>query len=70
MWAIVKYRSRLSLREAFEGFKLRSQPTPLAFEKLSPQDKCLYELSQQSVKGEISDADLEELVKVAEVMLF
>jgi len=66
---IAEHRARLSVREAFQGFRLLADRAPFGIEKLSSQDRYLLELSRQGVGGDLSEAELEELVKVAEVML-
>lgn len=66
-YAVLEHSSRLSVREKVQAFQIQPGFLP---EKLSPTDKFLGELVQkQGVSKEMSEQELEDLVKIAEVML-
>jgi hypothetical protein len=67
-YGVLEHGHRLSVRERFQAFRL----TPLHESlrgKFSQTDLYLARLADSGLSGEATDAELEELVKVAEVML-
>jgi hypothetical protein len=65
---VIEHSDRLSLREKVEAFRVDPNNTFL-LPKLGPVDRYLHGLVHQGLNGDVTEEDLEELIKVAEVML-
>lgn len=67
-YGVAEHSSRLTFRERLQAFRLAPLNDHLR-PRLSPTDLYLARLAEQGLSGDVTEAELEELVKVAEVML-